>query len=56
MSKTPIKLAEDTVQMIIRAVPKNIHSEFKAACAMRDTTIRARIIELMQADVKARKK
>ena len=49
MAKTPIKSA-DTVQMIIRGVPKTVHSEFKAACAMRNTTIRARLIELMKAD------
>jgi hypothetical protein len=33
--------------MIIRGT---VHSEFKAACAMRNTTIRARLIELMKAD------
>ena len=42
MTKTPIKSA-DTAQMIIRGVPKTVHSEFKAACAMRNTTIRARL-------------
>jgi len=50
MDKTPNKSGEDTVQMIIRAVPKSIHRDFKAACAAKDTTIRARIIELMKAD------
>jgi hypothetical protein len=48
--------AEDTVQIIIRGVPKTIHNEFKAACAIKNTTIRARIIELMQTDVKAHRK
>jgi len=43
MAKTPIKSADDTVQIIIRGVPKTVHSEFKAACAMRNTTIRARL-------------
>ena len=51
MTKTPIKSAEDTVQILIRAVPKSIHSEFKAVCVMRNTTIRARLIELMKTDV-----
>jgi hypothetical protein len=36
--------------MLIRTVPKSIHSEFKAVCVMRNTTIRARLIELMKAD------
>ncbi|HPD57895.1 MAG TPA: hypothetical protein PKW17_11690 [Smithellaceae bacterium] len=55
MDKTPNKSGEDTVQMIIRAVPKSIHRDFKAACAAKDTTIRARIIELMKLDAKTKK-
>jgi len=53
MAKTPIISADDTntVQMIIRAVPKNIHRIFKACCAAKDKTMRDRIIELMTADV-----
>jgi|GEM_PF-2054466 hypothetical protein len=38
MTKTPIKSAEDTVQILIRAVPKSIHNEFKAVCVIGNTT------------------
>ncbi len=55
MDKSPIKSAEDTVQMIIRDIPKSVHRDFKASCASKDTTIRARIIELMKADIKSKK-
>ena len=57
--KTTNISAEDTAQVIIRGVPKAIHRDFKAACAAKDTTIRARIIELMKldaADYKSRKR
>lgn len=54
--KMPKKAAEETTTMIIRDVPKDVHRSFKARCATVGTSIRARIIELMQTDIQAKTK
>jgi len=51
VKKMASKAEDDTVQMIIRGVPRSVHREFKACCAAKGKTIRARIIETMKADV-----
>ena len=43
--------SEPTNTVIIHAVPKSLHREFKALCAREDKSMQERIIELMRAAI-----
>ena len=43
--------SEPTNTVIIHAVPKSVHREFKALCAREDKSMQERIIELMRAAI-----
>jgi len=43
--------AEETNTVIIHAVPKSVHREFKALCARKDKSMQESFIELMRAAI-----
>jgi len=43
--------AEETNTVIIHAVPKSVHREFKALCAREDKSMQESFIELMRAAI-----
>ena len=51
-SRRPKRItAEETHTVIIHAVPKSVHREFKSLCARKDKTMQESFIELLRAAI-----